>query len=129
MFEQTFYALIRFSNISKLLNKLIHSFLLNHSSIEIVYFTGLGWAILPQPWEIDSPWGPLRSWRLLTILAAVPSLLSGVCLFTLPESPKFLLAAGKPDEALRVLKKVYTTNTGESEQSYPVGYSEDTKRL
>lgn len=37
-----------------------------------------------------------------------------------PESPKFLVAQGKHDEALRVLQNIYAGNKGKSPEDYPV---------
>lgn len=39
----------------------------------------------------------------------------------LPESPKFLMAQGRNDEALEAFKAVYAANTGNSKETYPVG--------
>lgn len=35
-----------------------------------------------------------------------------LCLFLMPESPKFMLAMGKKAEALDIIKGVYKLNTG-----------------
>lgn len=38
----------------------------------------------------------------------------------MPESPKFLMAMGRNEEALIIFRTVYRINTGKSEDSYPV---------
>lgn len=53
-------------------------------------------------------------------LCCLPALTTGVTFIFLPESPKFLMAAGKTTEALTVFKKVYKTNTGRRFSSFPV---------
>lgn len=44
----------------------------------------------------------------------IPSWLAFVGLLCLPESPKYLLSVGKPRESLRILKRVYILNNGNS---------------
>jgi hypothetical protein len=41
-----------------------------------------------------------------------------MCFFD--ESPKFLMSSGRRDEALRVFQRVYSTNTGNPPETYPV---------
>lgn len=36
------------------------------------------------------------------------------------ESPKYLVAQGKHDEALKVLQNIYSENKGKSPEDYPV---------
>lgn len=38
----------------------------------------------------------------------------------LPESPKFLMTAGRNKDALNVFQKVYSKNTGKPLENYPV---------
>lgn len=38
----------------------------------------------------------------------------------MPESPKFLMTAGRNEEALRIFKRVYAMNNGKPEENYPV---------
>ncbi len=57
--------------------------------------------------------GP-EAWRWMFGLGCIPSLLFFAGVFFLPESPRYLVKAGKPDQALRVLKKI---GNGEFAQS------------
>lgn len=50
----------------------------------------------------------------------MPSILLGLLLFYFPESPKFLLEVGEPDEALEILQKIFHKNTGKDVSEYPV---------
>lgn len=54
-------------------------------------------------------------------ICCIPALTTGVTFIFMPESPKFLMASGKTEKALRVFKKVYKKNTGRRFSSFPVG--------
>lgn len=55
------------------------------------------------------------AWRWMLGLAAVPSLLMFVGLLRLPESPRWLVSRGRPDDARAVLRKVVGADRVESE--------------
>jgi len=61
-----------------------------------------------------------RPWRIFVILNAVPSIVAALFLFFLPESPKFLFTNTKEEEALEVLRRMFTLNTGRKLEEYPV---------
>lgn len=61
-----------------------------------------------------------RPWRLLIIIYAMFFILSACLLSSGPESPKFLLSRGKPDEALKVLQTMYAYNKKKSREDFPV---------
>ncbi|XP_049842899.1 synaptic vesicle glycoprotein 2A-like [Schistocerca gregaria] len=90
-------------------------------SMALLVEPGLAWAVIPQLWAAPLPWITMRSWRVFLILGAVPSAVTFLGLWLLlPESPKFLLAVGRPDEALAVLRKMFATNSGLPPEKYPV---------
>ena len=78
-----------------------------------VLVAGLAWAIIPH----QLAWA---SWRWFTLACAGPSLAVTVVFCFLPESPKFLLCQGKHDEALELLRTIFSKNTGEGKSSYKV---------
>ena len=49
-------------------------------------------------------------------VSALPSLFVSISLFSLPESPKFLLCKGREGESLTVMRTIYCANTGRSDQ-------------
>lgn len=55
-----------------------------------------------------------RPWRLLCIIYAIPGIAGGLWLVKFPESPKFLLAANRDEEALEIVCWIYRTNKGKS---------------
>ncbi|XP_058454662.1 synaptic vesicle glycoprotein 2A-like [Malaya genurostris] len=52
----------------------------------------------------------IRPWRLLFLLNGLPGLISGLAFWCYPESPRFLLAEGRHDEALEVLCWIHQQN-------------------
>lgn len=48
-------------------------------------------------------WAGLESWRWMFLVEVAPSLAFAAALLVIPESPRFLVAAGKDEEAARVL--------------------------
>jgi hypothetical protein len=46
--------------------------------------------------------------------------LAAFLVYTMDESPKFLMAVGRHKEALNVFRKIYSQNTGKPPESYPV---------
>lgn len=95
-----------------------------------ILLPALAWAVLPMEWSLPLYGDGLyyKPWRFFILVGALPALLSGLCLLWFPESPKFLLAVGRRDEALQVLARVYTLNTGKHD--FPVRQlTEDTSSI
>ncbi|KAL1139312.1 hypothetical protein AAG570_006298 [Ranatra chinensis] len=85
-----------------------------------LFVASLAWLIIPKRVIYSIPGIEINSWRLFLMICALPSFVVGVLLFLLPESPKFLLAHGKPQRALQIFRHIYSRNTGENEDTYPV---------
>ncbi|XP_017104205.2 putative transporter SVOPL isoform X1 [Drosophila bipectinata] len=66
-----------------------------------------------------------RTWHVFLAISAVPSLLSGFLHMFLPESPKFLMAQGNYNKALKCLQRIYHINKRKSRDSYPVKHLTD----
>lgn len=60
----------------------------------------------------------IRDWRYLTLAVSLPLLLLFSCFFVLPESPRWLIAVGKPRRAAKILKTIAYVNG----KSIPTGY-------
>ncbi|ALC46518.1 CG31272, partial [Drosophila busckii] len=81
----------------------------------------LAWGILPRHWDYVLFGGlNVHSWQFFLLVCAVPSLITGLLLAVMPESPRFLMGQGRNEEALEVLKRIYHVNTGKPKESYPV---------
>ncbi|XP_072291854.1 synaptic vesicle glycoprotein 2C [Eucyclogobius newberryi] len=67
---------------------------------------GLAWSVIPQKWA------RFESWRVFVVLCSVPSLSSALVFKALmPESPKFLMEAGREAEAAGVFQLMFKFNT------------------
>lgn len=82
--------------------------------------SGLAWIIIPQTIGHYSEGFTYKSWQIFLALCSIPSFIVAVLLLYLPESPKFLISNNEHDKALKVFKRIYQTNTGKDQASYPV---------
>ncbi|KAM4618497.1 synaptic vesicle glycoprotein 2B [Polymixia lowei] len=81
---------------------------------------GLAWLVIP--WA-HIPLGRLnvQSWRIFVVLCSVPSLTSALIFrLLLPESPKFLMEAGREKEALRVFRLMFELNQRGTNKAFPI---------
>lgn len=87
--------------------------------ISIVYQPIMGWLIMTMDWKYTVFGFVYSPWRLYIVLSSlILAFAYGLFLF-LPESPKFMLAMGKSNEALDILVIGYKANGGK-EVSSPV---------
>ncbi|XP_033149199.1 synaptic vesicle glycoprotein 2C isoform X3 [Drosophila busckii] len=117
----------------------------------IIILPGIAWSIIPLHINIEYGSFHFHSWNLFVAICAIPSLISsilaslssttarrnskemliilGLWLFAFPESPKFLLEQGESDEALNILVKMFTNNTGKQREEYPCSSLREPERL
>ncbi|XP_019755067.2 synaptic vesicle glycoprotein 2C [Dendroctonus ponderosae] len=62
----------------------------------------------------------IHSWNIYLFICAFVPLTSAIAFLFLPESPKFLMTTGKNEKALKVFKKIYSMNTGQPEETFPI---------
>lgn len=85
-----------------------------------IILPGLAYVVIPMPWSLDVLGVRLQSWRLFLLMLLVPTT-TALCLgLYMPETPKFLQSAGREEDALRVYRRIYALNTGDSADNYPV---------
>ncbi|CAO1409152.1 unnamed protein product [Diamesa hyperborea] len=89
-------------------------------TLGIILLPLIAWGIIPLDIEFRAHNFQFSSWNLFVAICAIPSLLIGMWLFFFPESPKFLMEVGDVDEALEILKDMYTQNSGRSRDEYPI---------
>ncbi|XP_059190520.1 synaptic vesicle glycoprotein 2C [Centropristis striata] len=82
---------------------------------------GLAWLVIPRTWaRLSLGSVQFQSWRLFVILCSVPSLSSALVFrLLMPESPKFLMEAGREKEALHVFRKMFELNTRGRGKHFP----------
>lgn len=91
-------------------------------SIANVLLPTLAWAIIPQAWDFTLLGGKfaIHSWHIFLAVCCIPSLLSGICVLFLPESPKFLMSKGRNEQAMAVFRTLFALNTGGQRSEYPI---------
>ncbi|NUU06737.1 sugar porter family MFS transporter [Leifsonia sp. C5G2] len=62
-------------------------------------------------------WLGLEAWRWMFLVGVIPSVVYGVLALTLPESPRYLLASGRRDEA----RRIFATLVPESDVDRQIG--------
>ncbi|XP_063848504.1 synaptic vesicle glycoprotein 2B-like isoform X1 [Scylla paramamosain] len=79
-------------------------------------------ALVTIPYDIgfQAPGFVYNSWRVFLTVCALPALITAIVMMWLPESPMFLLTKDRKDEALDVLRKMYSLNTGKQPYTYPI---------
>ncbi|XP_067871469.1 synaptic vesicle glycoprotein 2C isoform X2 [Heterodontus francisci] len=83
---------------------------------------GLAWLVIPRT-SLSFQLGSMhfQSWRLFVMLCSIPSLSSAlVYALGMPESPKYLMQAGREEDALRVFKRMFYWNHRGTAHSFSV---------
>uniref|UniRef100_A0A6M2E244 Putative synaptic vesicle glycoprotein n=1 Tax=Xenopsylla cheopis TaxID=163159 RepID=A0A6M2E244_XENCH len=91
-------------------------------SMGMVLLPAIAWGIIPLKFRYPIPGLEITwtAWRLYILICSFPNLLGLLMILTFPETPKFLLATGRTEEALNVLAKVYASNNGCEPSEYPI---------
>ncbi|XP_017104187.2 synaptic vesicle glycoprotein 2B [Drosophila bipectinata] len=79
----------------------------------------LAWGIFPREWDFEVLGLRIHSWQIYLFVLGIPSLVSGLIFCVMPESPRFLMAQGRNEEALKAFKHIYYVNTRKPKETYP----------
>ncbi|XP_055842579.1 uncharacterized protein LOC129909530 [Episyrphus balteatus] len=82
----------------------------------------VAWAVINQSWSFDVPLLDIeyKPWRMYILVIGLLGLVCGLSLFYIPESPKYLISIGREEEVIEILRKMYSTNTGNPRESFKV---------
>ncbi|XP_055295579.1 synaptic vesicle glycoprotein 2C-like [Sitodiplosis mosellana] len=85
-----------------------------------VFMSPLAIAIVPMDWSFYIFTLEYKPWRFFLTCTTIINLISAIVFTFMPETPKFLAAVGRKEEAVKVLSRMYAINTGEPKEKYPV---------
>lgn len=54
------------------------------------------------------------------IVCGIPSVLCGIFMLFMPESPKFTFSNGDEEKTIKILQRIYSWNTGKTSESFDV---------
>ncbi|KAG5312319.1 SV2B protein, partial [Acromyrmex insinuator] len=80
----------------------------------------IAFAILPLDWHIDILGQDYDAWRIYLLICSIPPVVGLVTATMLPESPKYLMATGRSDAALKLLRRMYCMNTHQPADTFPI---------
>lgn len=78
-------------------------------------FINQDWTIYIKPLDLL-----FKPWRLFLIVCGTPSVICGLVMLFMPESPKFTFSNGDEQKTLKILERMYALNTGKSCESFDV---------
>lgn len=82
-----------------------------------VFLPLLAWTIIPLELEFNLPNDiKVSSWRIYLLLSSLLNGINAICLYNLPESPKFLLSINRKEETLNVLRKMHSMNMRDAQK-------------
>ncbi|XP_032522628.2 synaptic vesicle glycoprotein 2B-like [Danaus plexippus] len=91
-------------------------------SLSLIVAALVSWAILPLKIDIVFVKGyfELHAWNIYLYVCSIWSFMGTILFYNLPESPKYLLSHGQEKEALEVVRIIYSENTGNAKDTFPV---------
>lgn len=86
----------------------------------LISMPALGWLLLNLKIDFNVLGLSISSWRTYMLVNSLPNLIAVIGLSQLWESPKYLYHIGRTEEALEILKSIYSINTGKPKESFPI---------
>lgn len=87
------------------------------------FFPVIAFIVSPLSLTVNIFNRPYTSWRIYLLICSIVPVLGLVTASTLPQSPKYLMKIGKPDEALKLLRRMYAVNKNKPAHTFPVRLS------
>ncbi|GBP15311.1 Synaptic vesicle glycoprotein 2C [Eumeta japonica] len=106
----------------KNIRDMVMMFVMSFKCVSAVVIVLITWAMLTQRWQFSLVDGAfeLHTWSFYLYACGIWGLLASIQYYFLPESPKFLLTHGDTQGALGVLKCIYSENTGQHVDTFPI---------
>lgn len=72
--------------------------------------------VINQEWQFEIPFLNVvyKPWRLFLIVCSLPGIIAWLCLFYVPESPKFVLGQGDQKRAIEIVTEIHRKNNGKN---------------
>lgn len=80
----------------------------------------LGFTILTIPWDVDILGKSYDAWRVYLLICSIVPVLGLITASALPESPSHLIRIGRVEQAYRLLRRMYSMNTGNPADTFPI---------
>ncbi|KAK9879268.1 hypothetical protein WA026_004115 [Henosepilachna vigintioctopunctata] len=90
-------------------------------NLGVIVLPGIAWTLLNRTtFDKFTQLHLVSPWRIFVFICCLPSLLSLICLYFLPETPKFFISKRRFENAKMVFQRVYKINTKLPLASFPV---------
>ncbi|KAJ8919145.1 hypothetical protein NQ315_012130, partial [Exocentrus adspersus] len=89
-------------------------------NVGVIVLPGVAWSLLNKSVLESFDHGNFSPWRIFVVVCSLPSLMSMIFLYFLPETPKFLISKKQYDKAKLVFQKIFACNSRKSAYLYPV---------
>ncbi|XP_076227998.1 uncharacterized protein LOC116434875 isoform X3 [Nomia melanderi] len=86
----------------------------------IILPAALAFSIVPLSLDVEIFYRRYNSWRIYLLICSMVPLIGILTTSTLPHSPKYLVEIGRPDEALNLLRRMYSVNRWKSADTFPI---------
>nr|BAN21326.1 synaptic vesicle protein [Riptortus pedestris] len=91
------------------------------SATATAYLPSMSWLIVPLNIQVPLLGNLVfTSWRLFVALVPLTNFIPMFFLYTLSETPKYLLNAGKGEETLELLRSIYSVNKRKPKEEFPL---------
>ncbi|XP_045461412.1 synaptic vesicle glycoprotein 2C-like isoform X2 [Harmonia axyridis] len=90
-------------------------------NVGMIILPGIAWVLLNKnTFDTFARLHFYNPWRIFVLICCLPSLLSLVCLYFLPETPKYLISKKRYQNAIKVFQRVYRINTRKPLNTFPI---------